>query len=351
MDERAPLSPLLPWRTRPFPVDWAVEFGRSCPVHLEIGFGDGRFTVRRAHDEPGACFVGLEISSASVQRALRRVKREGVDNVRLAKAGAQFALRHLFAEHALAGIVVNFPDPWPKERHVERRLLQRSFYRLAASRLQPGGAVRLATDHPEYLAFAIAEARAAGGFEVHETAPPPAVFETKYALKWKAQGKALRYVEFRYDGSPTESFPPLERPSSMPHALLTGSLPPAAPFAKVVLPYGEGHVILHEVARSFGPRSEREAHDAHTPGEAAHAREPGADEALRPRWWARASVDEPDIRQHLLVLVQQRSDDEVIVRLEPFGDPVITPTVRGAVHAVTEWLLAATDLTLKARNY
>ncbi len=351
MDERAPLSPLLPWRTRPFPVDWTAEFERPCDLHLEIGFGDGRFTVRRALDEPGAGFVGLEISSASVQRAVRRVRREGAANVRLAKVGAQFALRHLFAEHALAGIVVNFPDPWPKERHVERRLLQRAFFRLAASRLRPGGAVQLATDHPEYLAFALAEAELAGGFEAHETTPPEAVFETKYALKWKAQGKPLHYVEFVYDGSPCDPFPHLERPATMPHALFTGTLPHAAPFAKVVLPYGEGHVILHEVARSFGPLDGEASERAHTPAEAAQVTPAAGSEGTRPRWWVRASVDEPDIRQHLLVLVQQRAEGEVIVRLEPFGDPVITPTVRGAVHAVAEWLTAATDLRLRARNY
>lgn len=331
----SPSSTLLPWRTRSFPIDWEVEFGRPCAPTLEIGFGDGRFTVRSARERPAACLVGIEISSASLQRALRRVKREGVDNVRLVKAGARFALRHLFAEHSLERIVVNFPDPWPKERHVSRRLLSRSFFRLAASRLEVGGAVCLATDHADYLAFVMQQCLTAGGFEAHETDAPPAVFETKYALKWKAQGIPLNYVEFRYDGGPTDTFPILERPSTMPHALLSGRLPEAAPFTKVVLAYADGHAILHEVARSFGPAPEAGA-----------AAAPAAE-----RWWVRASVDEPDIRQHLLVLVQQRSTDEVIVRLEPFGDPVITATVRGAVHAVTQWLLSATDLRLKARNY
>ncbi len=332
MDESPTLRPLLPWRTRPFPVDWEHEFGGGGELHLEIGFGDGRFTARRAVARPDAHFVGLEISSASVQRALRRVKRASIANVRLVKVGAQFALRQLFAPDSLSGIVVNFPDPWPKERHADRRLLQRDFFRLAASRLHAGGALCLATDHPDYLAFSLEQAELAGAFEAVQGPPPPAVFETKYALKWKEQGKPLHYVEFRYDGGPTDAYPPLERPTTMPHALLSGTLPASAPFDKVVLAYGEGHVILHEVARRFG----------------------GADDdgdGAAERWWVRASVDEPDLRQHLLVLVRQRSADEVIVRLEPFGDPVITPTVRGAVHAVTEWLRSATDLTVAARNY
>lgn len=349
MDARASHSALLPWRTRRFPIDWPAEFGRRCPLTLEIGFGDGRFTVRTAGERPDACVVGLEISSGSVQRALRRVKREGVANVRLIKAGARFAVRQLFPEHALERVVVNFPDPWPKERHAERRLLGREFLALVASRLRPGGAVCLATDHEDYFAFAVEEARACGGYAVREADPPPAVFETKYALKWRSQGIALHYVEFVYQGGPTRSFPALERPSTMPHALLTGRLPEAAPFAKVVLPYAEGHVILHEVARSFGPQTVEGGRVALAP-EAASVPWPDGEPAPL-RWWVRASVDEPDIRQHLLVLVQQRSREQVIVRLEPFGDPIVTPTVRGAVHAVTQWLLSATELRLTARNY
>ncbi|HEV2125404.1 MAG TPA: tRNA (guanosine(46)-N7)-methyltransferase TrmB, partial [Chloroflexota bacterium] len=183
----AAVSPVLPWRRLTFPVDWAEQFG-VAPLHLEIGFGDGRYTVRRALEEPEAMFVGLEISSASIQRALAKVRRAGVDNVALLKVGANFAVKNLFAPQSLSSITVNFPDPWPKERHLKNRLLQRSFFELAASRLVPAGTLRLATDHPDYLLFALQEAEASGLFAAHEAEPPAAVFETKYALKWKGQG-------------------------------------------------------------------------------------------------------------------------------------------------------------------
>ena len=329
LEERAS-DVLLPWRRLPFPVPWRDVFGRDAPLHLEVGFGDGRYTVRRAEDAPEANYVGLEISSASIQRARARVARHGVDNVRLLKVGANFAVRHLFPPQSLSSIVVNFPDPWPKERHVENRLLQRGFFRLAVTRLAANGEIRLATDHPDYLAFARAEALASGVIELREAEPPAAVFETKYALKWRAQGKPLHYQIFRKRGEPDDGFPPLERPSIMPHALLQGTVPAEIPFEKTVAPYGDGHVILHEVAASLGGDSM-------------------PDDGVR--LLVRATVDEPDLRQQLLVIVQQRTPDEAIVRLETFGDPVITKAVRGAVHLATEWLLDRTELALKARNY
>lgn len=323
--ELAPLV-LLPWRRLPFPVPWETVFGASRPLHLEVGFGDGRFTIRRALAEPSEHYVGLEISSASVQRARARMAKEGVHNVRLMKVGANFAVQHLFAPKSLTSIVVNFPDPWPKERHVEHRLLQTGFFRLAATRLASGGEIRLATDHPEYLAFARDQARASEVFDLVEAEPPAAVFETKYALKWRAQGKPLHYQIFRKRSEPDASFSPLERPQIMPHALLQGSIPTEIGFEKRVAPYGGGHVILHEVARSLD----------------------GGDGV---RLLVRATVDEPDLRQQLLIVAQQRTPDEAIVRIESFGDPIITKAVRGAVHLTTEWLLDRTDLVLRARNY
>ncbi len=321
-------GPLLPWRRAAFPVAWAEVFG-AAPLHLEVGFGDGRYTVQRALSEPEAAFVGLEISSASIQRALKKVARAGVTNVALLKVGATFAVKNLFAPHSLSSVTVNFPDPWPKERHAKNRLLQHSFFELAASRLVPGGTVRLATDHPDYLAFALQEAAASGLFDAHQTEPPAAVFETKYALKWKGQGKPLYYRVFTYNGIAAPPAPVLERPVTMPHALLEGSLPRDVVFSKQVLPYGGGHVILHEVANSLGSE----------------------DAAQGDRWLVRATVDEPDLKQQLLVVVKRRAESEIIVRLESFGDPIVTKPVRGAIHAVTEWLLGLPGLRVKERNY
>lgn len=322
--------PVLPWRSLPFPTPWHEVFGEvggAGALTVEIGFGDGRYTVRRALAEPHMRFVGLEVSSGSLQRALRRTRHAAVPNVRLLKASAYVAVRQLFAPRSVDAFVVNFPCPWPKERHAKHRLLSRHFLTLAASRLKPGGEVRLATDHPEYLQYALEEAAATGLFDTHRPDAPDDVFETKYALKWREQGKPLHYVAFRRNTAEAPPIPPIGRPATMPHALLRGTLPRVVAFEKVVLPYEGGHVILHEAMTSLGG-------------------EDGAGRLL-----VRATVEEPDLKQQLLVLAQQRSPEEVIVRLESFGEPLVTPVVRGAVHAVAEWLRSEGQLEVTARNY
>jgi tRNA (guanine-N7-)-methyltransferase len=321
-----PGAVLVEWRRAPFPVDWDRAFGSRGPLHLEVGFGDGRFTARRAQSEPQGRFVGLEVSNVSVQRALARLRRERIGNVRLVKLGAEFAARHLFAPASLDSVTVNFPDPWPKERHRGHRLLRPAFFATLAARLLPGGEVRLATDHADYLEFACAAARCDGRYGLAEAEPPAAVFETKYATKWKGMGKPLYYQVFRLERPADRPLPPLERPTTMPHAFLTGALPtaPVPRLDKLVLPYGDGHVIVHEALRAV-------------------------DDAER--WVFRATVDEPDLVQQVLVAAQRREGGDLIVRLERFGDPLVTPTARGAVHAVTTWLSETLGLRVRARNY
>ncbi len=318
---------LLPWRRAPFPAPWSAWFGREAPLHLEIGFGDGRFTVARAEAEPEHDFVGIEASGVSARRALGKVRAAGLGNVRLVKAGAQAAVRNLFGPGTLASVTVNFPDPWPKTRHEGNRLLRMPFLGTLAERLAPGGEIRLATDHEAYFAYATEQVRACGLYEVELRDPPPEVHRTKYALKWLAQGKGVHYAAYVRNDRPAPVLAPVRRPDRMPHALLHGRLPDAPSFEKTVLEVEGGHVILHEAMRAV------------------------AGDRGRDRLLVRVTVDEPDLIQQLLVAVQRREGNEHIVRLESFGDPIVTPAVRGAVHGVTEWLHAQGGWTVAARNY
>jgi tRNA (guanine-N7-)-methyltransferase len=315
---------LLSWRALPHPPCWRELFGRDAPLHLEIGFGDGRFTAAWARAHPEDSMVGLEVSGTSVLRALRRFRREGVENVRILKAPAEIAVRQLFAPGSLHSITVNFPDPWPKERHLDHRLLRVPFFLLAATRLVPGGEIRLASDHAPYVTFAREQGLASGVARLIEREAPAQVFETKYALKWREQGKPLFYQVFALDGHSAPPVAPLQRSDVMPHALLEGPWPTVAGFEKLVVAAPEGHVIVHEAARAFGE------------GE---------------RWLFRVTTDEPELVQQLLVVAQRRVSGEVIVRLEGFGDPMITATVRAAIGAVTDWFSEQGAMQVRARNY
>ena len=127
--------------------DW---FGREAPLIVEIGSGVGEATAVLAAARPAHDILALEVWRPGVADTLWRLADAGADNVRLCSVDAVWVLEHLVEPGGLAELWTFFPDPWPKTRHHKRRLVDAAFASLAASRLAPGSAWRLATDWSHY---------------------------------------------------------------------------------------------------------------------------------------------------------------------------------------------------------
>jgi tRNA (guanine-N7-)-methyltransferase len=85
-----------------------------------------------------------------VGHLLMLAQTNNLTNVRVSMHDAVEVLREQIAPGTLDEVLVLFPDPWHKKRHHKRRLIQPPFVELAASRLVPGGVLRLATDWEPY---------------------------------------------------------------------------------------------------------------------------------------------------------------------------------------------------------
>ena len=120
------------------------------PWEVEIGFGKGRFLLRRAAVEPRGRFLGIEVARKYYRLAQKRMRRQGLENVVLI-AGEALYLLSVALPAAFAKVVhVYFPDPWPKSRHQKRRLFDPESVDLVIGLLEPGGRLYFATDHLEY---------------------------------------------------------------------------------------------------------------------------------------------------------------------------------------------------------
>ena len=131
-------------------VDVAAWFGRRAPLVVEIGSGVGEATVPLAAARPSCDVLAFEVWRPGVAETLHRLGRAGVTNVRLISVDAVWSMRNLLGEGTVHELWTFFPDPWPKKRHHRRRLVNAEFAAVAASRLEPGGLWRLATDWADY---------------------------------------------------------------------------------------------------------------------------------------------------------------------------------------------------------
>ncbi len=147
------------------PLELTRLFGRSAPVTLEIGFGNGDHLAQLARTHQERDFLGVEVHRAGVGRLLLALEEAALTNVRLICHDAVEVLARQLPPDCLDEILILFPDPWPKKRHHKRRLLQAHFAALAASRLTPGGLLRLATDWQPYAQQMLEVLDATAGLE------------------------------------------------------------------------------------------------------------------------------------------------------------------------------------------
>lgn len=125
-------------------------FGRNVPTYLEIGFGNGEALLTMAQRHPEFNYLGIEVHSPGVGHLLLQLSAQQLPNIRISDADAVVILQHHLPPHSLAGIHIFFPDPWPKQRHHKRRLIQPAVVKLLATVMQINGYLHLATDWPDY---------------------------------------------------------------------------------------------------------------------------------------------------------------------------------------------------------
>lgn len=131
-------------------LDAPARFGRTAPLVLEIGFGNGEALIHGALHSPARDFIGIEVHKPGVGRALNAIEANALTNLRLYAEDAVEVLKQCIGESALDEVRIYFPDPWHKKRHVKRRLIQPGFVELLTSRIAPGGLLHLATDWEPY---------------------------------------------------------------------------------------------------------------------------------------------------------------------------------------------------------
>lgn len=147
LDELAPQFVLT---HEPTFLDQTEIFGRTAPLMVEIGFGNGDSLAALAHSMPDWNAIGIEVHEPGVGHCLLRIEALGFDNLRIIAHDAVAVLRDQLAERSVDRINLYFPDPWPKKRHHKRRLMNPPFLDLVDRTLTDDGALHMATDWAPY---------------------------------------------------------------------------------------------------------------------------------------------------------------------------------------------------------
>lgn len=183
----------------PLPLDDMVPGTGDWEV--EIGFGKGRYLLRRCQEDPDRRFLGVELASEYWGMFVDRARRKGVSNW-IALRGEALSIVSAVLPHGFAAAVhVYFPDPWPKSRHRKRRLFDPETVDLVLSLLRPGGRLFFATDFLEYGALVQEILESYPGLRIVRR---DAVWDegprTNYEAKYIIEGRPILRLEGTLEG-------------------------------------------------------------------------------------------------------------------------------------------------------
>jgi tRNA (guanine-N7-)-methyltransferase len=178
-------------------LDLSTLFPKVRPLEVELGSGDGSFLVEYARSKPGHNFLGVERLLGRLRKIDRKGQRAGLANLRAIRVEAGYFLEYLLPAQSACALHVYFPDPWPKRKHRKNRLINARFTELARRVLQPGGAVYLRTDDPDYFTQMTSVFGEDTNFREVATPPGLAPLRTDFERDFQARGIATLAVAYQ----------------------------------------------------------------------------------------------------------------------------------------------------------
>lgn len=132
------------------PLDWEKVYAQpNQPLHLDIGCARGQFLLNMANLTPDWNFLGLEIRAPLVEEAIAITNKLNLTNLHFLFCNVNNSLAPMLQSlppGTLQRVTIQFPDPWFKNRHAKRRLVQPQLVAEIATYLSPGGVVFLQSD-------------------------------------------------------------------------------------------------------------------------------------------------------------------------------------------------------------
>ena len=140
---------------------WKELFENNGELHIEVGMGKGKFLNEMARRNPHINYIGIEMYSSVLLRALQKMELDPLPNLRFLCIDARI-LPDVFEKGEVDHIYLNFSDPWPKDRHAKRRLPSRQFLERFDQILKADGRISFKTDNRDLFDFAVEELEPAG---------------------------------------------------------------------------------------------------------------------------------------------------------------------------------------------
>ena len=174
---------------------WSAMLGRQGPLIVELGCGKDDTLLKKAKDNPQEIYIGIEAHAKFLRYNAKKLIKLNLPNVCLANMDGFLALKHFFKSQEVSLFCMNFPDPWPKDKHHSRRLFQYLCFDLMIDRLEVGGRITIKSDVYDAVCIACKEfAKVVGVAGTNQNdieIVPSNCYNTRFEKKYRIEGKDI----------------------------------------------------------------------------------------------------------------------------------------------------------------
>ena len=126
--------------------DFSKHFDKC---YLEIGFGNAENIIFQAINNPGYLFIGSEVYMSGIGTLVSSIKENNINNIKIFSDDIRLLLDQS-PKKVFDSVIIICPDPWPKEKHHKRRLINKSFLDMVYDFMKDDSNIYISTDWENY---------------------------------------------------------------------------------------------------------------------------------------------------------------------------------------------------------
>lgn len=192
-EEKVSLSKVVIKNSEQYKGKWKSVFNNKNKIYLEIGMGKGSFLIEHARRNKNVNYIGFEKYPSVLLNALETIENENLTNIKIICADA-YKVDEIFYKE-ISKLYLNFSDPWPKKRHIKRRLTSDVFLKKYNSIFKGLKVIEQKTDNDELFNFSLESYKLNHYIVVKKNTNYFDDIRTEYENKFISKGKNINYVK------------------------------------------------------------------------------------------------------------------------------------------------------------
>jgi tRNA (guanine-N7-)-methyltransferase len=180
---------------------WSEIFANDYPICVEYCSGNGQWIIEKAIQNPQMNWIAVEKKFERARKIWVKAQNNGLNNIFIVFGEAEVFTKYYLSSDIITSCHINFPDPWPKRRHKQNRLIKREFLEDLSRVMMINGKVTITSDDELCLTNILQEFDISGhwqnttnGLQLIEDLE--AFGLSYFAVLWRNKGRQLKYLTF-----------------------------------------------------------------------------------------------------------------------------------------------------------